>query len=217
MGFIEYMTSPGTIDALIEQGIAHVLMTVTAISGGVLIGVSLGILGFKVPRLRTGVLTVASVMLTIPSLALFGLMIPLLGIGFWAPTVGVMLYSLLPIARNTVSGLASVDPAIAESARGMGMGTFRRLLSIELPNAWPVILAGVRVATQLAVGILAVAVIVGGPGLGEEIYQRGIRRIGSTGALNALLGGTAAIIFVAVAFDLLFVGIGRLTTSKGIR
>jgi osmoprotectant transport system permease protein len=217
MGFLEYLTSPGTLEALQEQATAHVAMVVTAMIGGVLIGVALGVTAFKVPRVRTVVLTVTSVLLTIPSLALFALLLPLTGIGFWAPTVGLMLYSLLPIARNTLSGLSSIDPAIAESARGMGMGTWKRLWKIELPNAWPVILTGLRVATQLAVGIAAVAVIVGGPGLGVEIYQRGIRRIGSPGAFEALLTGTLAIIVVAVAFDLLYTALGRLTVSKGIR
>ena len=217
MGFFEYLTAPGTVDALIEQAIAHVAMVVTALLGGVTVGVALGVLAFKVPRVRTVVLTVTSVLLTIPSLALFALLLPLTGIGFWAPTLGLMLYSLLPISRNTLSGLTSLDPAIAESARGMGMGAWKRLWIIELPNAWPVILTGVRVATQLAVGIAAVAVIVGGPGLGGEIYQRGIRRIGSPGAFEALLVGTITIVLLAVVFDLLFSLINRLTVPKGLR
>jgi osmoprotectant transport system permease protein len=87
---------------------------------------------------------------------------------------------------------------------------------IELPNAWPVILAGVRVSTLLVIGIAAIAAIVGGNGLGQEIY-RGINRIGSSGAAESILGGTLAIVALALAFDLLYLGLGRLTIPRGLR
>jgi osmoprotectant transport system permease protein len=126
------------------------------------------------------------------------------------------MYALLPIVRNTLAGLGGVDSAIAESATGMGMGRTRRLLRIELPIAWPVLLAGLRVSTQLVIGIAAIAALVGGPGLGNEIFA-GIRSIGSVGALERLLGGTLAILVVAAVFDLFYLGLGRLTIPRGLR
>jgi osmoprotectant transport system permease protein len=126
------------------------------------------------------------------------------------------MYALLAIVRNTVSGLNSVSSAVSESAKGMGMGYWQRLLRIEMPIAWPVILAGIRVSTQLTVGIAAVAALVGGDNLGTLIFG-GIRRLGSSGSFEQMLGGTLGIVILAFLFDLLFLGIGRITTSRGIR
>ena len=216
MGFIDYLQAPGTLDALRSQLLEHVVLALTVVVAGVLISVTLGVVAHRVPALRELILNTSSVLLTIPSLALFALLLPIVGIGFAPAAVGLTLYSFLPIVRNTVSGLQSVDSAIVDSARGMGMSASGRLLKIELPNAWPVILAGIRVATQLIVGIAATAALVGGPGLGREIF-RGIRSIGSVGALNSLIAGTVGIVLVAAAFDLVYVAIGRLTIPKGIR
>lgn len=179
-------------------------------------GVLLGILAHRSRALRPPILNTVSTFLTIPSLALFSIMIPVVGIGDPAVYVALVLYALLPIVRNTVAGLTGVDGAVVESARGMGMSNLQRLWKIELPNAWPVILTGIRVSTQLAVGIAAIAAIIGGSGLGGEIYNEGIRRVGSPGALNALLGGTLAILVIAFLFDLSFRLIERFTVSEGL-
>lgn len=214
--FIEYLTAPGTIDALIEQGIEHITLVGTAVVMAVIIGVGLGIVAHRSRLLRNPIMNVLSLILTIPSLAFFALMLPLVGIGNTAPIIALTGYALLPIARNTLAGLGSVDPAVVESARGMGMSGTQRLLQMELPVAWPVILTGIRVATQLTVGIAAVAVLVGGGGLGDEIYS-GIRRLGSAGAFEALLGGTLAVLVIALTLDALYQLLGRLTTSKGLQ
>jgi osmoprotectant transport system permease protein len=214
--FIEYLTAPGTLDVLIEQGIEHITLVGISVILAVIIGVSLGIVAHRSSLLRNPIMNVLSLILTIPSLAFFALMLPLVGIGNTAPIIALTGYALLPIARNTLAGLRSVDPAVVESARGMGMSGTQRLLQMELPVAWPVILTGIRVATQLTVGIAAVAVLVGGDGLGDEIYS-GIRRLGSAGAFEALLGGTLAILVIALALDGLYQIIGRLTTSKGLQ
>lgn len=214
--FIEYLTAPGTIDALIEQGIEHITLVGTAVVMAVIIGVALGIVAHRSRLLRNPIMNVLSLILTIPSLAFFALMLPLVGIGNTAPIIALTGYALLPIARNTLAGLGSVDPAVVESARGMGMSGTQRLLQMELPVAWPVILTGIRVATQLTVGIAAVAVLVGGGGLGDEIYS-GIRRLGSAGAFEALLGGTLAVLVIALTLDALYQLLGRLTTSKGLQ
>lgn len=216
MGFIEYLTAPGTIDALVEQGIAHIILTGAAVITATVLGVTLGIVAHRVLWLRGPIMNVLSVLLTIPSIAFIALLIPFLGIGFKPVYVPLTLYALLPIARNTLAGLTGVDPAVVESARGMGMSNLQRLWRMEMPVAWPVILTGIRVATLLIVGIAAIAALVGGEGLGEEIYLRGIRRIGSPGALDALLGGTLGVLIIAALFDLFYQVIGRFTISKGL-
>lgn len=181
------------------------------------LGIGLGILANRSDVLRPVILNTTSTFLTIPSLALFSLLIPIVGIGEPPVVVALTLYALLAIVRNTLAGLNSVDQAVVESARGMGMSGMQRLWRIELPNAWPVILTGVRVSTQLIVGIAAIAALVGGPGLGNEIYSEGIRRIGSPGALNAILGGTLAILVLAFIFDVVYRGVERLTVSEGLQ
>jgi osmoprotectant transport system permease protein len=143
-------------------------------------------------------------------------MIPTFGLG-WVPTViALSLYSLLPIVRNTVVGLREVPEAVMESARGMGMTPLKVLLSVQLPIAWPVILTGLRVATQLAIGIAAIAAYVAGPGLGAYIFK-GLSMLGAKNALNFALTGTVMIVLIALFFDALFILIKRTTTSRGIR
>ncbi len=155
-------------------------------------------------------------MLTIPSLALLTLFIPVFGLG-WAPTlIALVLYAQLPIVRNTITGLQSVDPGIIESAKGIGMTTSRRMLSIQLPLAWPVILAGLRVATMLLFGISAIAAYVSGPGLGNLVFT-GLSRFGAVNATNQALAGSLGIALLALAFDAGYLVLRRLTTSRGIR
>jgi osmoprotectant transport system permease protein len=214
MSFWEYLTD--NYPALLEQSVQHIQLVVYSVGAAIIVGVALGIAAHRSATARSGILTVTSTLLTIPSLAFFALLIPVVGIGNTAPTIALACYALLPIVRNTVTGLQSVDPAIVESAKGMGMGTWKRLRIIELPIAWPVILTGVRVATLLNVGIAAIAVLVGGDGLGQEIF-RGIRSLGSPFAPNLVYGGTLFIVIIAVLFDLFFTVLGRITTSRGVR
>lgn len=214
--FIDYLTAPGTMDALLEQGIDHIQLTGAAIITAIIIGVSLGIVAHRSMLLRNPILNVMSVLLTIPSLAFFALLIPIVGIGATPAYIALTAYALLPITRNTVAGLRAVDPAVVEAGRGMGLSGRQRLIQMEMPVAWPVILTGIRVATLVIVGVAAIAALVGGPGLGEEIYLNGIRRIGSPGAFEALFGGTLAVLIVAFLFDLAYQLIGRLTISKGL-
>lgn len=181
------------------------------------ISLVLGILAHRQRVLRPIILTTTSTFLTIPSLALFGLLIPVVGIGSPPVVVALTMYALLAIVRNTLAGLNSVDQAVVESARGMGMSNLQRLWRIELPNAWPVILTGIRVSTVLIVGIAPIAALVGGPGFGNEIYSQGIRRIGSPGAVNAILGGTLGVVLLALLFDGFYRLVERFTVSKGLQ
>lgn len=214
MNFLEYLES--NRDPLLALMVEHVQIVLLSVGIALVVGSVLGVLAHRSATLRPLVLTFASTMLTIPSLALFALAIPLFGLGAKPSVFALVLYGLLPIVRNTVSGLESVDPAIVRAARGMGMSRGRRFLSIELPLAWPVLLAGVRVSTQVVVGIAAIAAFVNGPGLGNEIF-RGLRSLGSPFALNFVLGGTLGIVVLALLFDAAFVLVQRLTTSRGVR
>ena len=213
MSFLRYLASRW--DSILEQAIAHAEVVLVSLLIATAIGVTAGVLVYRKERAAEVVLAVTSTFLTIPSFALFGLLVPVLGLG-WPPTVfALVMYALLPILRNTVVGLRSVDPAIVESAQGMGMGRHQRLLRIELPLAWPVILTGMRVSTLRIVGITAVAAFVNGPGLGSDIFQ-GISRIGSAVALNQVLGAVLAIVALAVLYDGFFAVLGKLTTSRGL-
>ena len=194
----------------------HVLVVVISLLCATIIGVGIGILVWDNAFGRSLAITSAAVILTIPSLALLAAMIPIFGLG-WVPTlIGLTLYSLLPIIRNTVVGLREVPPAIMESARGMGMSKASVLFSVQLPMAWPVIVTGVRVAAQLTIGIAAIGAYVGGPGLGQMIFQ-GLSSLGSKNALNFALTGTLAVIIIALVVDGLFNTITKYTTSKGLR
>ena len=181
------------------------------------IGVGLGIGTYRTQRPRELVLAITGTILTIPSLALFPLFIVLgLGLGFTPVLLGLVLYGLLPIVRNTIVGLREVDPAVVESAQGMGMGRNRRLLQIELPLAWPVVLTGLRVSTLIIIGIAAIGAFVNGPGLGNDIFT-GLARIGTPNAVNLVLGGMLGIVVLAIMFDSFYILVTRLTTSRGLR
>ncbi len=213
MSFLNYLVSRW--DHLLELAIAHAQVVFISLLIAAAIGVTTGVLVYRRERTAEVVLAVTSTFLTIPSFALFGLLLPIFGLG-WLPTIfALVIYALLPIVRNTIVGLRSVDPAIAESAQGMGMSRWSRLFRIELPLAWPVIITGLRVSTLIIVGIAAIAAYVNGPGLGEDIFQ-GISRIGSAVALNLVLGAVLAIIVLALLFDGFFAVLGKLTTSRGL-
>jgi len=203
---------------LLELSIEHALVVLVSLAIATVIGIGLGVATYRTDRPRDLVLAVTGTLLTIPSLALFGLFITLPGLGLGARSVvlGLVLYALLPIVRNTIVGLREVDPAVVESAQGMGMGRWQRLLRIELPLAWPVVLTGMRVSTLILIGIAAIGAYINGPGLGDIIFS-GLAQIGSASALNLVLGGTLGIIVLAVLFDLVYVLIFRLTIAKGIR
>lgn len=214
MTFHEYLES--NADPLLEEALGHIQVVAISIGIALVLGGILGVAAHRSPVLRPLILGASSTLLTIPSLALFALAIPVFGLGTPPTVVALVLYALLPIVRNTVAGLGSVDKGVLRAAQGMGMGTWRRFLRIELPLAWPVILAGVRVSTQIVVGVAAVAAFVNGPGLGNEIF-RGLRSLGSPFAVNFVLGGTLGIVIVALLFDASYVFLRRLTTSRGIR
>lgn len=196
----------------------HVQLVAASMAAATAISVGLGVLLHRVRSLRSTVLGVASVFLTIPSLALFAVFIsvPGIGVGDRGPIIALTLYSILPILRNTVTGLEQVDRAIIEAAKGVGLSPFQRLLRIELPLAWPVILTGIRVATLLNIGIAAIAPLVGGTGLGGYVRD-GLQRFPEFTAVERMWTGVVATVVLALVVDLAFTLLRRATTSKGLR
>lgn len=214
VNFFEYLSRRW--EHLLELTIEHAAVTLLSVALATVIGLVLGLATYRTERPRELVLAVTAIFLTIPSLALFGLFIQVFGLGWTSVVIALVMYGLLPIVRNTVVGLREVDPAIVESAQGMGMGRFRRLVRIELPLAWPVIMTGIRVSTLIVVGIAAIGAYINGPGLGNDIF-RALGTFGSPQALNIALGAFFGIVVLAVLFDLFFVLVTRLTMSRGLR
>lgn len=203
-------------DRLFDLAVEHLRIVLLSVAIAVVIGVGLGLSTYRTDRSRHVVLAVTGAFLTIPSFALFGLLIAPLGLGTRPAVVALVMYALLPIVRNTITGLREVDPAIVESADGMGMGRWRRLVRVEIPLAWPVILGGIRVSTQILVGIAAIAAVINGPGLGKDIF-RALARVGTPTALNQALAAILAIVILGLVLDVGLMLLGKLTTSKGTR
>jgi len=214
MSFGEYVVSRW--DTLSLAAAEHALVVGIAILIATVIGVGIGLLSYDRPRVRGSSIAVSAAVLTIPSLALLTLLIPITGLGWGSTLVSLVVYAFLPIIRNTVTGLNGLDAATVEAGRGMGLPRTRVLFQVQLPLAWPLILAGVRISAQMLIGIAAIAAFVDGPGLGNQIFE-GLSRLGSVNSLNATLAGTLGVVVVAVLFDLFYVLLNRLTTSRGIR
>ncbi|MFF7162608.1 ABC transporter permease [Streptomyces sp. NPDC008086] len=181
-----------------------------------LLGVLIGVVTYRSEWAGNFATLTTSGILTIPSLAMIGLLIPIVGLGVPPTVITLTLYGLLPIVRNSIVGLRGVDAALVDAARGIGMSRLAQLLRVELPLAWPPILTGIRVSTQMLMGIAAIAAYASGPGLGNVIF-RGLASLGSANALNQVLAGTLGIIVLALLFDAAYVLIGRLTIPRGIR
>lgn len=201
---------------LLELAVEHLLLVLTAIVFATLLGVAVGVAVYRSAALSSLATALTATILTVPSLALFALMVAWVGLGDRSAIIALTAYALLPIVRNTVTGLQGVDPAINESAKGMGLGAGARLMRIDLPLAWPVILAGVRVATMLIVSIAAIAAYIGAGGLGNWIFD-GLARRGSVVAMPLIISGTLGVVVVAFFLDAFYIVVGKLTTSRGIR
>jgi osmoprotectant transport system permease protein len=186
----------GEILALTGQ---HVGLVLAATLVAVAVGIPAGILLVRRPRLARPVLGFANVVQTIPSLALFGFLIPLPllgGIGARTAIVALVVYALLPILRNTYAGILSVDPAVVDAAAGLGMTPGQRLRAVELPLALPVVLAGVRIAVVVGIGLATIAAAIGAGGLGVLIY-RGVATVDH----RLILAGAVPAALLALLFD----------------
>jgi osmoprotectant transport system permease protein len=182
----------------------HLWLAFLAVAVSILIGVSSGVLLSRVRALAGPVIGIAGIFYTIPSLALFGFLIPLMGIGFRPALLALILYAQLVLIRNTYVGILEVDPASLEAGRGMGMRGWQLLLLVELPLALPVVMAGVRTTAVMSIGITAIASYIGAGGLGTLIFQ-GISRVDSV----LILAGAIPVSLLAIATDAALAGVER--------
>jgi osmoprotectant transport system permease protein len=200
-----------------QLAIEHISIVAVAVGLAILTGVPIGIAITQNRRAADTVLYVASIIVTIPSIALFGLMIPVLstigqGIGWMPAVIAILLYSQLPIIRNTYTAITNVDPALRESARGMGMTSFQRLSRVEIPIAVPVIMAGVRTAVVMNIGVAAIAAYIGAGGLGVLI-SRGISQSDS----RQLIAGAVAVSLLAIVADYGLLALQKRLTPAGLK
>lgn len=194
---------------LLDQLLQHIGLTFISLLIAVIIGIPLGIMIAKKKRWAAPVLGITGVLQTIPSIALLGFMIPLLGIGPVPAIVALLLYALLPIVRNTYTGITEVDATVVESARGMGMSAMQILRKVELPLSMPVILAGIRTATVINVGVATLASYIGAGGLGEFIF--GGIALNNT---NMILAGAIPAALLAILFDFILSRLQKIKLGK---
>ena len=190
----------------------HIQLVFFSMLIATVLAVTLGIVVTRVPQLKTIVLGGTGILQTVPSLALLGFMIPIFGIGVKTAIAALFLYSLLPIMRNTYTGIKDVDPATIEAARGMGMTSMQILIKVELPLAVPVIMAGIRTAAVINVGNATLAAFIGAGGLGDFIFlgiTRGIDGLILLGAIPAAL--------LALILETFFGAVERWTTPEGLK
>ncbi len=212
MSFLEFVA--GRWSEILTLTLEHVVLVVISIVAGVLIAVPLGLAITRIPALSRPVLGFAGVIQTVPSLALFGLLIPLPfigGIGSRTAIIALVLYALLPILRNTVTGVRQVDPAILDAANGMGMTDWQRLTLVEVPLALPSIFSGIRIATVVGVGLVTIAAAVGAGGLGSLIF-RGLAMLDSR---LLFAGAIPSAILALIADGGLALLESRLVASRG--
>lgn len=184
---------------ILSATLQHIYLVSVAMLIAILIGVPLGMLVIRRKTLRTVALGIASVLQTVPSLAIFGFLIPLPllgGIGPRTAIVALVVYALLPILRNTYAGLTSVEPAVLESAEAMGMTERQILIRVRLPLALPIILAGIRTATVITIGVATIAAAIGAGGLGTFIF-RGVALVND----QLLLAGALPSALLAILAD----------------
>jgi len=196
-------------DKLWQQTITHIGLTFTALLIAVLIGLPLGVIIARRQKFAAAVLGFAGILQTIPSIALLGFMIPLLGIGALPAIAALFLYALLPIIRNTYTGIKEVDASVVDAAKGMGMTDGQILLKVQMPLAMPVILAGIRTATVINVGVATLAAYIAAGGLGEFIF--GGIALNNT---NMILAGAIPAALLAILFDFLLSLLQRMQLKK---
>lgn len=210
MKFFNYMLE--NKDQIISLCIEHIELTAIALIIAIIIGVPIGILISYKKKLNKPILGVTSVTQAIPSMALLGFMIPFLGIGTAPAIVVVVLYSLLPIIKNTYTGITNISPATIEAATGIGLTRAQILTKIQIPQALPIIMAGVRISSVSAVGLMTMAAFIGGGGLGYLIFS-GIRTVNN----YQILAGAIPACILALLVDYFFGAIEKLVTPLSLQ
>lgn len=210
MKLIQYvLNNYGLMGSLLLQ---HLQLTGIAILSAIAIGVPLGILITRYKSIAGPILAVSSVFQTIPSIAFFGVLIPFLGIGKKTAIIVLFLYALLPIVKNTYTGIKEVSPFLKDAGKGMGMTNMQILTMVELPQSLPVIMAGVRIATVINIGTTTIAAYIGAGGLGQLIFT-GIQLYRN----EMILAGAIPAALLAILIDRLFGSIEYKMTSKGLK
>jgi len=218
----EYFTRA---DAFWREALTHIVLAFGSLVAATVVGVPLGVLSYRAPRVRAAILGVLNAIQTIPSIALFGLLIAPLGwlaatvpgaaaigisgIGFTPALVALFIYSLLPVVANTVVGLLGVPPDANDAARGMGMTDRQRLFQVEMPLAFPVILTGIRIVLVQNIGLATVAALIGGGGFGVFVFQG----IGQT-ALDLVLLGALPTVLLAFAAAIMLDAAVEMTETR---
>ena len=205
MTFFDYMSRNSAL--ILELTLQHLKLVGIAIVAATALGISVGVAASRNATLRRWSVGFANVTQTVPSLALFGFLIPVTGIGGRTAVIALALYALLPILRNTCAGIAGVDRAVLEAARGMGMTSRQMLLQVELPLAMGVILAGVRIAAVTSIGVATIAAAIGAGGLGTFIFQ-GLSMVNN----NVILAGAIPAAALAISADALLGWVERRLT-----
>jgi osmoprotectant transport system permease protein len=214
MGFVEFVQDRWPVLSFLAY--QHMSLVVQTLILATVIALVIGMLIYRSP---VGVAlgnSVTAVGLTIPSYALLGVLVGIVGLGVVPSVILLVFFGIFPILRNVVVGLNGVDKTLIESARGMGMSRFATLIRLELPLAWPVIMTGVRISAQMLMGIAAIAAYALGPGLGGYIFS-GISRMGGANATNSIVAATVGILILAVILDTVLNFLTRLTVPRGIR
>ncbi|MCG0276370.1 MAG: ABC transporter permease [Thermosediminibacteraceae bacterium] len=200
------------MDDILLFSTQHLQLSFMAISIAIAIGVPLGITMMMFPRVSSLILGIANAVQAMPSLALMGFLVPILGIGTTPSIMMVTVYALLPIIKNTYTGLTGIDKAIIEAGTGMGMTKFQLMTMVRIPLALPVIMAGIRIAAVMAVGYTTLVALIGAGGLGQLIY-RGISMVNS----KMIMAGAVPAMILALLIDRIFSFLERLVTPKGIK
>ena len=210
MSILNYFVN--NLNLILKLTVEHMKITVIAVSISTVIGVAIGILITRFRRAATPVIGIAGIIYTIPSLALFGMLIPFIGIGIKPALIALILYSQLALIRNTFVGIVHIDSAIREAGRGMGMSPLQFLRMVELPVALPVIMAGIRTAAVMNIGTATIAAYIGAGGLGWLIF-RGIASVNT----EQIVAGALPVTLLAIGVDYLFVLLERVLTPAGVR
>ncbi|GEP18926.1 ABC transporter permease [Pediococcus argentinicus] len=187
----------------------HIYISAISLGLGVIVAVPLGILLTRMKRGANVVISIASVMQTIPAMALLAMMIPLFGIGAVPSIVALFIYSLLPILRNTYLGLKNVNPVLKDAAKGMGMSSFQSMFQVEIRLAAPVIMSGIRLSATYVIAWTALASYIGAGGLGDFIFN-GLNLYRS----DLILGGSIPVVILALIVDYILGKVEKMVTPK---
>ncbi|MCX5043838.1 ABC transporter permease [Aldersonia sp. NBC_00410] len=194
----------------------HASLAFQTVFVGTVAALLISVAVYRLPFVSALTLTSSRVALTIPSLALLAILLVPFGLGVVPSFIMLAFFATMPVIGNTIVGLRSVPASVIESAQGIGLSRWRILLTVEFPIAWPVILIGIRISTQMIVGVAAIVAYVLGPGLGSLIFN-GLSRLGGANALEMTVTGTVLIVIIALVFDALLVLLGRFTIAKGLQ